>query len=166
MVRRSLWNSASFASLPDDETRLLFFYFLTNPHQKNSGCCVLKEAYVLADLALTGADWDWAKYRTATTAIERAGMIKVDDITGEILITKWWQGNEPNNPKWYAGARAQCENIASASLRKAALDDLEACWRALQEAKGTHWPGGKGPSGDGPSPNDPLGKFKNQKGYQ
>jgi hypothetical protein len=117
-------------------------------------------------LALEGAEWNLTKYRTAKSDIERAGMIMVDDNTGEILITKWWQENGPQNAKWYAGARAQCETIASPALRKAALEGLEASWRAYQEAKGTPLPGGRGPSGDGPSPDDPLVKFKNQKGYQ
>ena len=56
MVRRSVWGSERFIALPSDEARYLYFYFLSCPHQTSSGCFVLKEAYALADLAMTGAD--------------------------------------------------------------------------------------------------------------
>jgi hypothetical protein len=166
MVPRSLWNSASYMSLPDDEARYLYFYFLTNPHQTTSGCCVIKDAYAIADLDLKGGAWTLEKYRKIRASIADAGLIMVDEITGEILITNWWDEKGPDNGKWYSGARAQCESISSPRLRKAALEALDAWWKAYQESKGSPLPGTASPSGDDFSPRDPMWKYKKPAGHR
>jgi len=135
MVRRSIWGSERFVRLPDDPARYLYLYLLTCPHQTSSGCFVLKEAYALADLNLTGAAWTAEKYQQARAALETSGLILTDDATGEVLIDRWWKDNSPNNESWFAGARRQCEAIQSQRLRKAAQDSLEACWAEFIAAK-------------------------------
>jgi hypothetical protein len=64
MVRRALWGSDRFMALPDDGCRYLYLYLLTCQHQTSVGCFVLKEAYALADLALTGAAWTATEYES------------------------------------------------------------------------------------------------------
>lgn len=135
MVRRSLWGSERFVSLPDDPARYLYLYLLTCQHQTSSGCFVLKEAYALADLDMTGATWTTASYRKAKGALVASGLIMADDATGEILITRWWKDNSPNNESWFGGARKQCEAISSEALRTAAQDSLEACWADFQAGR-------------------------------
>ena len=135
MVRRSVWGSERFVSLPADPARYLYLYLLTCPHQTSSGCFVLKEAYALADLDMAGADWTAAKYRQAKTALTNSGLIMADDATGEILITRWWKDNSPNNESWFGGARKQCEAISSSDLRAAAQEALEACWADFQAGR-------------------------------
>lgn len=132
MVRRSLWGSERFVSLPDDPTRYLYLYLLSCPHQTSSGCFVLKEAYALADLDMAGADWTAAKYRKAKAGLVTSGLILADDATSEILITRWWQDNAPNNESWFTGAQKQCDAISSVTLKEAAQDALRACWESFQ----------------------------------
>jgi hypothetical protein len=136
MVRRSLWDSRRFRALPDDSCRYLYLYLLTCHHQTQTGSFVLKEAYALADLAMTGADWTASRFREAKDALVTGELILADDATGEILIAKWWEANGPNNQKWYDGARKQCEAISSPRLRQAALDALNASWGANLTARG------------------------------
>ncbi len=50
MVRRVIWRSKRFTALPDDSARLLFFYYLTHPHQTHTGCFVIPDNYALTDL--------------------------------------------------------------------------------------------------------------------
>ena len=135
MVRRSLWGSERFVSLPDDAARYLYLYLLTCPHQTSSGCFVLKEAYALADLDMAGAAWTASRYRETKTALVASGLIMADDATGEILIARWWKDNSPNNESWFGGARKQCEAIRSDNLRTAALEALDACWADFQTGK-------------------------------
>jgi hypothetical protein len=135
MVRRSIWGSQRFIGLPSDEARYLYFYFLSCQHQTSSGCFVLKDAYALADLDLTGADWTPVKYHQTKAAIEASGLILTDDATSEILITRWWNDNSPNNESWFAGARKQCAAIRSPTLQAAALEALEGCRAALEAGR-------------------------------
>lgn len=132
MVRRALWGSQRFCALPDDATRYLYLYYLTGPHQTASGCFLAKDGYVLADLAMPGADW------TATLLTERkqhliaSDLIMADATTGETLVKRWWKDNGPNNRDWYQGAQKQCEAIQSLPLREAAVEALEEYWSAFQ----------------------------------
>lgn len=132
MVRRTLWGSRRFAGLPDDRCRYLYLYLLTCPHQTSSGCFVLKEAYALADLRMTGAGWTAETYRQAFAALVAGGLILADEETGEVLVTRWWQDNSPNNKSWFDGARKQCGSIASERLKVAALGALDACQAAYE----------------------------------
>lgn len=153
MVRRSLWGSRRFSGLPDDAQRYLYLYLLTCPHQTSTGCLLLKEDYALADLRLAGADWTAAKYRKSLAALEAAELILMDPDAGEILITRWWQDNSPNNESWFSGARKQCQAIKSEKLRKAAKDSLEACWADFLARRS---PGGANPLSQRTSPGIPV----------
>jgi hypothetical protein len=136
MVRRSIWKSERFGALPCSETQLLYFYFLTNPHQTATGCFVHNEAYVLADLKKAGRDWTPEFYRSRKAEVEASGLILADADTGEILIDRWWDGAGPTNEKWFEGARGQCCAIESPKLRQAAQESLASAWAAFREAKG------------------------------
>ena len=164
MVRRSIWRSKRFLSLPDDATRYLYLYFLTCPHQTSSGCFRLNEAYALADLAMTGSDWTPAKFMTAKAAIVGSGLILADEETDEILITRWWQDNGPNNESWFTGAEKQCDAIESAELKTAAQDALKACWESYHAARLPSAPrGGSQPHGF-PTAADKLAALRNRTG--
>ncbi len=135
MVRRSIWRSKRFASLPGDDVRFLYFYYLTCPHQTSVGCCSVPEAYVTTDLAMIGAQWTVEKYRGAREALINSELILVDDETGEILVTRWWQDNSPNNESWFSGAQRQCEAIQSLKLRESAQEALRGCREAFLASK-------------------------------
>jgi hypothetical protein len=135
MVRRSIWHSERLDALASDAERYLFFYFLTCPHQTASGCMVLLDAYALGDLNKRGADWSLARYHEVRAALVKSELICHDQTTSEILITRWWQDNGPNNESWFAGAKRQCEAIRSDRLRKAALDALKSCWDEFMASK-------------------------------
>jgi len=135
MVRRSLWSSERFRSLPSDSIRCLYLYFLTCTHLTGSGCFLLKEGYALTDLAMTGATWSPTQCREAKTVLERSGMIQTDHKTAEILITRWWAHNGPSNDSWFNGAQKMCAAIKSEELRQAAEKALEVCWQAYSAAK-------------------------------
>lgn len=135
MVRRSIWGSARFAALPSDTDRYLYIYLLTCPHQTASGCFKLKEGYALDDLRMTGANWTADKYRAARSDLVDSGLICHDEHTGEILISRWWQDNPPDNEAWFVGARRQCEAIESPELQRAALAALEECYGVFLAGK-------------------------------
>jgi hypothetical protein len=97
---------------------------------------VAKPAYMLADLGKDGSDWTAEALTRRLSSLEDAGLILIDADTGELLVTQWWDGNEPSNEKWLAGARAQIERIESPKLRQAAHDALQAAWEAHLSAKG------------------------------
>ena len=136
MVRRSLWDSRRFASLPDDLHRYLYLYLLTCPHQGGAGCFRGKDAYMLADLAKTGSDWTAEILSRRMTALVESGLIMADDTTREILIVGWWKDCPPTNDKWFKGARRYCEAIESTRLKEHALAALAECGEALLSAKG------------------------------
>ena len=136
MVRRSIWDSRRFASLPDDAHRYLYLYLLTCPHQSGTGCFRAKPQYILADLDKMGADWTPESYASRLTAIAHSGLIVTDDATGEILVAGWWKDNGPSNESWFAGAKKQCEAIESPKLREVAQAALADCWETFQSARG------------------------------
>jgi hypothetical protein len=140
MVRRSIWGSARFRSLPNSDAKLLFFYFLTCPHQTGTGCFVHNEGYALTDLKKAGMVWTPDYYRARKSEVEASELILSDPETGEILIDRWWDGNPPNNEKWLHGARAKCDTIESPALRQAAHEALDRAWAAFREAKGLPLP--------------------------
>src|SRR5215469_7860711 len=125
MVRRSIWGSARFRSLPGSDAKLLYFYFLTCPHQTGTGCFVHNEAYALADLNKAGLNWTPDYYVNRKAEVEASGLVLSDHDTGEILIDRWWGGAGPNNQKWFDGARVQCGAIESPTLRQAAQESLQ-----------------------------------------
>lgn len=136
MVRRSLWDSKRFGGLPDDQTRFLYFYCLTCPHQTPVGCFAAKVAYVLEDLKKPGSDWTPELLAVRLRALVDAGLILHDADTNEILIVDWWKDNGPTNDDWMTGAAKQCEAIESQRLKEAALAALEVCREAMSAARG------------------------------
>jgi len=136
MVRRSLWDSRRFNSLPDDQTRFLYFYCLTCQHQSPVGCFAAKPAYVLTDLRKPGSDWTPELLAARLQALVNGGLILRDEETTEILVVDWWKDNGPTNDDWVTGSRKQCEAIESQRLRETALAALEACREAMFAARG------------------------------
>jgi hypothetical protein len=136
MVRRAVWTSKRFGALPGDHLRYLFLYLLTSPHQNSVGCYKLSVAYALGDLSLASGSWTAEKLAAGIAELENHGLILTDQETGEIMILQWWKDNGPSNQYWYMGARRQCDAIESAKLRAAAVEALEASWKAFLIANG------------------------------
>jgi hypothetical protein len=136
MVRRSLWDSRRFASLPDDSHRYLYLYFLTCEQQTQTGCFKAKPGYILEDLKKPGGDWTADALQSRMAGLVDAGLIITDDVTGEILVVDWWKDNGPSNESWFAGAKRHCEAISSQKLQEIAQTALEACWDSFLSGKG------------------------------
>lgn len=156
--RRPLWASDRFRTLSDDDTRYLFLYLLTSPHQTSTGCFVLKQGYALADLELNGSTWTPEKYQGCRQALMGAGLIMADDQTDEILIMRWWKDCGPTNESWYKGAAKQCAAIVSPELRSTALEALEECWARVQACRSPHLSNSAG----GVSTREKLGALANK----
>jgi len=135
MVRRSLWGSVKFTSLSSDKARYLYLYLLTCPHQTSSGCLLLKPAYALADLGMTGSEWSLQTLKGALAVLEEAGLILSDETASEILIAGWWKDNAPSNASWFVGAMRQTDAISSDKLKTAAQEALRECWEAFKAAE-------------------------------
>jgi hypothetical protein len=140
MVRRSIWDSERFASLPDDKHRYLYFYFLSTKHQGGAGCFMANPAYILADLKKTGADWTDDALRRGMKILVDGGLLLTDEKTGEVLVLGWWKDNGPTNDKWFKGAVRYCDEIESDALQKVAMDALADCWDAFQKGRGIPTP--------------------------
>jgi hypothetical protein len=136
MVRRSIWKSRRFGSLPDDASRYLYLYLLTCPHQGGAGCFVANEAYILSDLAKVGSDWTPRTYAKCLAAIVQSGMILADDVTGEILIVDWWKDSGTTSPDQFTGAQRWCDAIESQKIRDAAQEAIEARREVVQAMRG------------------------------
>jgi len=135
-VRRAIWDSRRFSSLPNDACRYLYLYFLTSPHQTGAGCFKAKAPYILADLNKPGSDFTLELYAERLAHLVAAGLILADDETGEILITGWWKDNGPSNMDWMKGAQRQCNLIESPTLQEAALKALADSFEAFQQSQG------------------------------
>lgn len=140
MVRRQIWRSKRFASLPGDSERYLYFYFLTCQHQTSIGCFVMSVAYVLADLKLRGANWTATSLADGMAVLEQAGLLLHDAETGEVLVTQWWKDIPPSNESHFTGAQRMCAAIESPTIRAAAQGALADCWEAFLAARGLPQP--------------------------
>lgn len=123
MVRRSLWRSSRFTSLPEDRDRLLYVYFLTCPHQTNVGCYQLPDGYACADLG-----WSLDAYHASRDRIIAAGLIDYDHDTGEIYIDRWLQNCPPTNAKHAAGIEKFIYGIESDRLREKVEEAFTEVW--------------------------------------
>lgn len=92
-VSPTLWRSQKFNKLSDTD-KLLYFYFLTNPHTNAVGCYYLPIQYACIDL---GVDEDTLK--KGIERVSESGLIEYDHLEQIILIHNWLTFNEPMNPK-------------------------------------------------------------------
>lgn len=110
-VGGALWHSKRYRGLPDDQSRLLYHYFLTSEHQCSIGCYVLPDGYALHDL-----QWDLKTYSAARQALIDAELILFDFDTTEIYVRRWFQHNPPTNSKHEQGCLRLIGDIESEAI--------------------------------------------------
>ncbi|MER8644684.1 hypothetical protein [Mesorhizobium sp. M1252] len=121
----SIWASPAFLSL-DGDGRQLHLYFISSPHQNSSGCCRVREGYVMADLK-----WRADQYQAALASIIAADLVLHDPRTEESYVKKWFKhkGNIPTNKDHAKGTMKIISNIDSDDIRELAeADFLETEW--------------------------------------
>lgn len=141
MVQRSVWRSERFISLQEDRDRLLFFYFMTCPHQTNVGCYRLPDGYACSDLGFTLDD-----YRASRGRLVDSGLIDHDPDTEEIYVDRWLHKCPPTNAKHAAGIEKFIYGIESDRLRERVEQAFVEVWQ---------------PNGQG----QPAGRDLTQTGY-
>jgi hypothetical protein len=122
-----MWKSKSFRKLCTEE-KLLYLYLLTSPHQTSAGVHELPEAYACADL-----NWQPEEYRKWSGRLVRAGVIRVDAETDEVLIEDWFEDNPPMNKNHFIGACRLVEKVKSEALRRLAKEALERTWTKTKD---------------------------------
>jgi hypothetical protein len=125
-----LWESARFQNVASDEGRFLFLYLLTNKHQNSAGCYKLPAGYACVDLS-----WETRKYQTELDGLQLSGMIRIDEVTSEILIERWFRHNAPMNEKHRTGTARVIATIQSRVLREAASNALDAAWAEVLQQR-------------------------------
>jgi hypothetical protein len=129
----ALWGSPRFAGLPTDDARLAFLYLLTNAHQTSAGAYRLLPGYACVDLG----GWTLDRFGAAMDALERAGMIRIDRSTFEVMIERWFKHCPPMNSKHHLGTARLIARLDSPLLRQAAAGSLNEAWEAIQAEQAT-----------------------------
>jgi hypothetical protein len=127
-VAPTIWQSKRFSAL-DDRSARAFFYLMTNHHQNCVGCFYLPRGYACADL-----NWTTDKYLQAEAALMDSKLIKLDEITREVLILRWLDHNPPMNPKHALGATRLMKKIKSDELREFTKSELQRVGGYVEEA--------------------------------
>ena len=110
MIATSIWSSRRFLSLPDEQTRLTYFYLHTNAHGNSIGAYRIPQAYFSAD---RGMDAD--SVAKAINAICEAGLAEYDHVENVVRITGWFTFNPITNRKHLMGAINAFNEIPSHS---------------------------------------------------
>lgn len=129
-VSPSLWQSRRFTGLSSDDARYAYLYLLTCEHQTSAGCCRLPDAYAAADLR-----WPVERYRKARLELIDAELIKWDDDTSVVMITRWFKFSPPMNEKHLQGIRHILERLPSQDIWEEATAELEAIVAAMPRAR-------------------------------
>jgi len=135
MVSPEIWSSPRFAA-QDSDGKTLLLYFITGPHQNNSGCARVKEGYALADLG-----WDAKLYRAKRKGLHDAELIDVDG--EEVYVQRWYEHCAPGNIKHARGIITNINKIESDRLReKVEAEFANTVWgkKALEEGHAANDP--------------------------
>jgi len=87
-----IWKDEKFPKLSDD-TKLLFFYILTNPHRNILGCYFLPLPYAIFDIG-----WDLKRLDKGLQELLRKGFINHDLGANILLIKNYLKYNPLENP--------------------------------------------------------------------
>ena len=117
-VTPAMWTSPQFQKL-SDQARLLWFYYVTGPHQTICGASRVPDGYAAQDLG-----WAVETCEKVRHDLINGDMILTDEETKEVLVLGWWRDNFPDNQSHTVSAKRAIACIASATLQKAALDSL------------------------------------------
>lgn len=120
----SIWGSKKFKSLPDEDSRLVYFYLHTSPHVNSLGCYVLPFGYALADLGWNNMDSDPIRYRKAIAALCDSGLIGFDEAESVVRIVDFLKHSPFTNEKHAKGALKILYHIPSCAEKDALISDL------------------------------------------
>lgn len=106
-----IWRSRRFRSLETDG-RLLMVYLMSCEHVDLCGVGCVPPLYAAADL-----QWTEDRFVAARSAIEKTGLIVLDDATDEYFVGGWFRVNGRINPSVASSWRAKIARIESAKVR-------------------------------------------------
>jgi hypothetical protein len=129
-ISPALWHSQRFNTLPSDDGRYLYLYFLTCEHQNSAGCYRLPDGYACHDL-----QWQQERYHNARSHLLEAELIGFDDACSVVMICRWFKHNPPMNEKHLIGIERVLEKLPSVTIQKAAQEDLIETWEAIAAEK-------------------------------
>ena len=129
-ISPALWHSPRFNSLPSDDGRYLYLYFLTCEHQNSAGCYRLPDGYACDDLR-----WSVERYASARKQLVEAGLIGFDESCSVLMIARWYKHNPPMNEKHFIGIERILEKLPSGAIREAALIALNESWESIAAEK-------------------------------
>lgn len=129
-ISPALWHSQRFNTLPSDDGRYLYLYFLTCEHQNSAGCYRISDGYACDDL-----QWSQERYLNARSQLITADLIAFDNDCRVVMICRWFKHNPPMNEKHLIGIERVLEKLPSATIQKAAQDALSETWEAIAAEK-------------------------------
>ena len=129
-ISPALWQSQRFNTLPSDDGRYLYLYFLTCEHQNSAGCYRISDGYACDDL-----QWPQERYLKARSQLIAADLIAFDYDCLVVMICRWFKHNPPMNEKHFIGIERVLEKLPSATIQKAAQDSLIETWEAIAAEK-------------------------------
>ena len=129
-ISPALWQSKRFNTLPSDDGRYLYLYFLTCEHQSSAGCYRISDGYACDDL-----QWPEERYLKARSQLITADLIAFDDDCLVVMICRWFKHNPPMNEKHLIGIERILEKLPSTTIQNAALTALNEAWEALAAEK-------------------------------
>ena len=129
-ISPALWHSQRFNTLPSDDGRYLYLYFLTCEHQNSAGCYRISDGYACDDL-----QWPLERYLKARSQLITADLIAFDNVCRVVMICRWFKHNPPMNEKHLIGIERVLEKLPSLIIQKAALDAVNEKWEAIAAEK-------------------------------
>ena len=129
-ISPALWHSQRFNTLPSDDGRYLYLYFLTCEHQNSAGCYRLPDGYACHDV-----QWPQERYQKARSQLIDAELIGFDDACSVVMICRWFKHNPPMNEKHLIGIERILEKLPSIAIQSAAQDALNEAWESIAAEK-------------------------------
>lgn len=119
-VSPRVWQSSRFRDLTEPDSQVLFFYFLTSPHQCSAGAYQVPKGYVCADLS-----WDLPRYEKARGALIEADLIAYDDENETVFIRRWFQHCPAQNKSHQQAIMRMLNELESGEIAALALSEFE-----------------------------------------
>lgn len=120
-VSPTIWESKQFLSL-EHSAALLYFYYLTGPHQNSSGTYRIPDGYVGVDLG-----WDIEMVAKARHALIVGELIAYDEEQKLIYLRGWYVQNKPSGNDHKAAIARILENVTSSAIEAV----ISAEWEAM-----------------------------------
>jgi len=102
-VNTSIWKSKKFTKL-SPEHKLFYIYCLSAPNSNSCGLYVNQLGYMMIDLK-----WTEKQVRDSIDRVSEVGLIEYDYDEEVVFVDRWYEFNEPANPK-------HCIKIANDTL--------------------------------------------------